>query len=990
MTGVSVSGTGTYSLEQAQDDITDLQQQIATGAVMDSATITAPLVLGYATMTPLGPYSESFETGTGSWTGIHGTLSQSNAWSSAGSFSLLLTAAGGANPSAQGPAVMCSPEDPVTVSADVHCPAGLNNVYLGIQFYDSESSLLAETDCTDTVFSAGQTQTLNVSATAPATTASYSVVFGDHHADALGTLLYIDNVQASGNLMFSMAAFAGTDSVGNSYPAGIFVTAGNSTIEGTHYVINNTGAFFYSGTPANGNLIVSIAPAAGTDAEGNAFPRGVFVAAGAGSIDGSVIGSGTLPASAAAFSATDIGGNTATVASSAPASPNVGDLWFDSSNGYLLNQWDGTQWNPYTFGTNAIQAGSITSDLIAAGAIVAGMIAAGAVDGLVINGVTINGNTISAADILVSGTNGGVFAYGTGGTIVQTFSSSTTWKAPTGVTSVQAECWGGGGAGASGSNSTGGGGAGGGGEYAAEALAVTPGNTYTVTVGAAGSNSSIAGDSVTVTAHAGSAGSGVTGGNGGSGSTNTTHHDGGKGGNGSAGTSTTQTFTSSGTWNVPTGVTSVEVWCLGPGSGGDGGGLAGGSNSGGYGGAGGAFAGSTLTVTPGANIPYVVGTGGSGGAPNSNGSSGSGPTTWNGGQVSADYARVGSNGVATAGKASNSTGTTKFNGGGGGTASGSGGGGGGASAGAAANGSTGQSVTGSTGGSGGTGGFFGHAGGAGGNSNASGHGGNTAAGGGGGGGGSSAGSGGAGGDGFIQITYTLPSNAGGGGGGGSGGTSAAGIAGAAGSAATGGSGASSVSGGGPGGNGGNDGVTGSAPSSSPGGGGGGGGAAVAGGAGKAGQVRLTYTSSAPALVASMAGAAGTDPEAGATVPAGYMGPVVAVKPGSTPAAAETWHTVTLDAGWTAGSPAPQYRLLSDGNIQLAGKASHAAITTETALNSSNPIPSSYRPVSNKKVYQGNRAGGITGAALDTTGIIYAEPSGVSGTVIDLTGIVDLL
>jgi hypothetical protein len=44
---------------------------------------------------------------------------------------------------------------------------------------------------------------------------------------------------------------------------------------GTNFIINSSGAFFYSGTPATGNLIIAIAPAAGTDAFGNGYPKGV-------------------------------------------------------------------------------------------------------------------------------------------------------------------------------------------------------------------------------------------------------------------------------------------------------------------------------------------------------------------------------------------------------------------------------------------------------------------------------------------------------------------------------------------------------------------------------------------------------------------------------------------------------------------------------------------------------------------------------------------
>jgi hypothetical protein len=39
-------------------------------------------------------------------------------------------------------------------------------------------------------------------------------------------------------------------------------------------IINQSGVFIYSGTPASGNLVVSIAPAAGTDQFGNTYPKG--------------------------------------------------------------------------------------------------------------------------------------------------------------------------------------------------------------------------------------------------------------------------------------------------------------------------------------------------------------------------------------------------------------------------------------------------------------------------------------------------------------------------------------------------------------------------------------------------------------------------------------------------------------------------------------------------------------------------------------------
>ena len=117
------------------------------------------------------------------------------------------------------------------------------------------------------------------------------------------------------------------------------------------------------------------------------------------------------------------------------------------------------------------------------------------------------------------------------------------WRAQTGVTAVNAQCWAAGGGGQGGNKPSTGGAGGGGGEYAAEpALAVTPGSSYAYSVGAAGSggtstgsgtsggNTTFHGDAVTVTAHGGGGGNSSGGGSGGSGSSNTDHHSGGHGG----------------------------------------------------------------------------------------------------------------------------------------------------------------------------------------------------------------------------------------------------------------------------------------------------------------------------------------------------------------------------------------------------------------------------------------------------------------------------
>ena len=127
------------------------------------------------------------------------------------------------------------------------------------------------------------------------------------------------------------------------------------------------------------------------------------------------------------------------------------------------------------------------------------------------------------------------------GTGSATFTSgSGTWTAPPGVTSVNAQCWGGGAGGwwSGGSYAPFGGG---GGAYAEEPnLAVTPGKSYAYNVAAGGPSSysgsiaatvpptTFAGDSVTVTANCGTGG----GSQGGAASSNTISYAGGSGGAG--------------------------------------------------------------------------------------------------------------------------------------------------------------------------------------------------------------------------------------------------------------------------------------------------------------------------------------------------------------------------------------------------------------------------------------------------------------------------
>lgn len=218
---------------------------------------------------------------------------------------------------------------------------------------------------------------------------------------------------------------------------------------------------------------------------------------------------------------------------------------------------------------------------------------------------------------------------------------------------------------------------------------------------------------------------------------------------------TTQTLTTSGSFVVPCGVTSLTVQCWG---GGGGGGYGGGSNKqGGGGGGGGGYAYNALTVTSGATYNYTVGTGGLGSTTSGvNGSNGGasifivGATTVSGGGGGGGGAFSGSTGAAgTAGAGTGGTSNVSGGAGGAGNATGSGGGGEGApSSGTAGAGNIPNGGTGSTGGDGGSGST----------ANAA-IGGNGSAVGGGGGGGTKASAGGNGANGQIIISYATPPTA---------------------------------------------------------------------------------------------------------------------------------------------------------------------------------------------------------------------------------------
>lgn len=117
---------------------------------------------------------------------------------------------------------------------------------------------------------------------------------------------------------------------------------------------------------------------------------------------------------------------------------------------------------------------------------------------------------------------------------VEVYNSNGSFQVPSGVTSLLVETWGLGATGANGAAGNGGGGGGGGG-YAADTLAVNPGNIHNYTFDAATTKFYHQnGVGVLVEAAAGSAGSGTSGGAGGAGNIGSVLFTGGNGGNSAA------------------------------------------------------------------------------------------------------------------------------------------------------------------------------------------------------------------------------------------------------------------------------------------------------------------------------------------------------------------------------------------------------------------------------------------------------------------------
>jgi hypothetical protein len=100
---------------------------------------------------------------------------------------------------------------------------------------------------------------------------------------------------------------------------------------------------------------------------------------------------------------------------------------------------------------------------------------------------------------------------------------------------------------------------------------------------------------------------------------------------------------------------------------------------------------------------------------------------------------------------------------------------------------------------------------------------------------------------------------------------------------------------------------------------------------------------------------------------------------------ETFHPITVDAGWTIVNQ-PAYRLLPGGNVQVVGLITHAATAAQTDINSANPVPVAYRP-SVTRYYRTPQAADLAGAVeVQFGGVFTMRASGFNATQAILDGI----
>jgi hypothetical protein len=251
-------------------------------------------------------------------------------------------------------------------------------------------------------------------------------------APPLSDFLYVQvHVSATSGFTPSSGTLQGTLAAGGLFGIG-GLTAGT-----TYYVklvavsksrVSSAASTQGSGVPTSVPANIPPGSIAGTAIQTGTITA-TQISATAGILGSQLASNAAITAGQVAFSARSIGGITTTVSGTQPSSAVTSDLWFNSSNGFQLYQYNGSSWQPFQFGTGAIAANSVTAALIAANTITAAQIAAGTITAAQIAAATITGSNIAAGTLTASLLQAGIIVAGiVNGTVLtgSTLQNSTT------------------------------------------------------------------------------------------------------------------------------------------------------------------------------------------------------------------------------------------------------------------------------------------------------------------------------------------------------------------------------------------------------------------------------------------------------------------------------------------------------------------------------------------------------------------------------------
>lgn len=151
-----------------------------------------------------------FEAGTQSWVGTNATLTNptttftdtgGDTWPTESTHSLLLTAVGTGVMSATSPVGTSGRPvvagDTISLSVDVYLPAAINQVFIGLRWYNASGTFLSESDRADFNLPINEIHTFTLTgpnAVAPTNAAFFAVIVGTHASVTVGVKMYVDHV----------------------------------------------------------------------------------------------------------------------------------------------------------------------------------------------------------------------------------------------------------------------------------------------------------------------------------------------------------------------------------------------------------------------------------------------------------------------------------------------------------------------------------------------------------------------------------------------------------------------------------------------------------------------------------------------------------------------------------------------------------------------------------------------------------------------------